>query len=127
MAQIGIIGAGNMGYAFLKGALTKYDRADLIFADANEGRVRQIYAETSVRFAESNAECAGHSRIVVLAVKPQVMPQVLKSIVNVLTPQHIIITMAAGYSIAALKETLGADRRIVRIMPNTPALIGRAS
>ena len=124
MAKVGSIGAGNMGYAFLKGALKTYDKADLIFTDANEGRMRQVYAETSVRFAESNAECASHSAIVVLAVKPQVMPQVLKSIVNVLTPQHIVISMAAGWSIQALKNALGNDRRIVRIMPNTPALIG---
>ena len=121
MAEVGIIGVGNMGLAFLKGALGKYDRADLLFTDANEGRLRQVYAETSVRFAESNAECAGHARIVVLAV----MPQVLKSIVNVLTPQHIVISLAPGWTIAALKEALGTDRRIVRIMPNTPALIGR--
>ena len=124
MAKIGFIGMGNMGYAMLKGALRLYEKADILFSDANPARVRSVYEETSVSFAESNAECANRSEMVVLAVKPQFYPAVLKNIVNVITPDQIIISIAPGYSIEDLQNALGYDRRIVRAMPNTPALIG---
>lgn len=124
MAKIGFIGMGNMGYAMLKGALSLYDKADVIFSDANQKRVRQVYEETGVCFADSNAECANRAQMLVLAVKPQFYPVVLKNIKNIVTSKHIIISIAPGYSISDLSEALGYDRRIVRAMPNTPALIG---
>ena len=124
MAKIGFIGMGNMGYAMLKGVLSIYDKADVIFSDANPKRVRQVYDETGVCFADSNAECANRARIVVLAVKPQFFPAVLKNIEHVITSEHIVISIAPGYSIEDLQKALGYEKRIVRAMPNTPALIG---
>ena len=124
MAKIGFIGMGNMGYAMLQGALRLYDKADIIFADTNEKRVHQVYEETSVRFVDSNAECANGAKMLVLAVKPQFYPTVLKNIENIVTRDQIVISIAPGYAIGDLQEALGYDKRIVRAMPNTPALIG---
>ena len=124
MKTIGFIGMGNMGYALLKGVLKEFPSEKLIFtAKTSETKLR-VHAETQVVYAESNAECANNCKYVVLAVKPQYYPTVLKQIRYAVTPDHVIISLAPGITIASLKETLGSDRRIVRAMPNTPALIG---
>lgn len=124
MAKIGFIGMGNMGYAILKGLLQVYEKEDIIFTDANPGRLAQVTEETGVKHVQSNAECANNCKYLVLAVKPQYYDSVLKNIVNVLKPYHVVISIAPGITVAKLQGTLGADRRIVRAMPNTPALVG---
>lgn len=124
MAKIGFIGMGNMGYAILKGLLKCYDKEELIFTDVNEDRMNQVTKETGVPHAGSNAECANRCQYLVLAVKPQYYAPVLQNIMNFVTPKHIIISIAPGITIGQLKESLGVDRRIVRAMPNTPALVG---
>lgn len=118
MDRIGFIGMGNMGYAMLKGALKYFDKMNLVFSDANEQRVRQVYEETGVRFMDSNAACANDAKYLVLAVKPQFYPAVLKNIVNIVTQEHVVISIAPGITIEKLQQTLGYDRRIVRAMPN---------
>ncbi|MBD5136216.1 MAG: pyrroline-5-carboxylate reductase [Lachnospiraceae bacterium] len=124
MAKIGFIGMGNMGYAMLKGALNVFDKDEIIFCDANETRMNQVTEETGVRHAESNAECANSVKYLVLAVKPQFYDKVIKNIVNVVTSEHVIISIAPGITIKYLVDELGFDSRIVRAMPNTPALLG---
>lgn len=124
MLKIGFIGMGNMGYAMLKGALHIFDKDEMIFCDANESRMNQITEETGVRHADSNAECANAVKYLVLAVKPQFYSQVIKNIVNVVTKEHVIISIAPGITIQYLVDELGFDSRIVRAMPNTPALLG---
>lgn len=123
-AEIGFIGIGNMGYAMLKGTLRVFDKMDIIYTDVDRQRVRTVFEETGVRFVESNAECANGAKIIVLAVKPQYYAPVLKSIKNIVTDRHIIISIAPGITIEYLKKELGYDKRIVRAMPNTPALVG---
>lgn len=124
MAKIGFIGMGNMGYAILKGLLKEYKKEDLIFTDANHKRMEAVSAETGVAFAKSNQECAFLADYLVLAVKPQYYDPVLNEIAGTVTSGHIIISIAPGVTIDQLKETLGPDKRIVRAMPNTPALLG---
>ena len=124
MAKIGFIGMGNMGYAILKGLLKFYNKEELIFTDVNADKMNQVTEETGVPHVDSNAECANSCQYLVLAVKPQYYQPVLQNIINVVTPKHIIISIAPGITIAQLKESLGIDRRIVRAMPNTPALVG---
>lgn len=124
MAKIGFIGIGNMGYAMLKGCLQYFNKADLLITDMNTQRMEEVSRETGVECAYSNAECANRSKFVVLAVKPQFYSQVLKSIENVVTERHVIISIAPGKSISGIKESLDKPVRVVRAMPNTPALIG---
>ena len=126
MAEIGFIGMGNMGYALLKGTLKEFPAASLIFTAKTEETRHRVYAETQVVYTQSNAECANSCKYLILAVKPQYYPIVLKQIRYAVTPEHVVISLAPGITIDSLKETLGSDRRIVRAMPNTPALIGEA-
>lgn len=124
MAKIGFIGMGNMGYAILKGLLKVYDKEEIIFTDVNRERCGQVSKETGVASAADNAQCAVSAKYIVLAVKPQFFAPVLSDIVGILTKEHIIISIAPGITVDSLKEKLGADKRIVRAMPNTPALLG---
>jgi pyrroline-5-carboxylate reductase len=122
--KIGFIGMGNMGYAMLKGVLNVFPKEDIIFADANINRAISVSDETGVQYVESNAECANNAKYLILAVKPQYYAQVLKNIENIVRPEHVIISIAPGITIASLQDALGIDKRIVRAMPNTPALLG---
>lgn len=126
MAKIGFIGMGNMGSAMLKGLLKngEYCPQDLVFTDADHGKAGKISRETGVSSASSNAECAAQAVYLVLAVKPQYYDGVLEEIKEVVKPEQILISIAPGITISQLKAKLGEDKRIVRAMPNTPALCG---
>ena len=124
MAKIGFIGMGNMGFAILQGLLKLYRPEDLLFTDVNQERMETVKKQTGVDFVESNAECANQSRIVVLAVKPQYYDAVLKNINYAVKPEQIVISIAPGITIDSLVKKLGDGKRIVRAMPNTPALLG---
>lgn len=124
MARIGFIGMGNMGHALLSGALKVFPKEDFVFCAKTLETRRRIYEETGVEYTDSNAECANKCKYLVLAVKPQFYEEVLKGIRYMLTPEHVIISLAPGKTIEDLKYDLGNDKRIVRAMPNTPAMIG---
>ncbi len=124
MVKIGIIGIGNMGLAILKGLLHLYGKEEIIFTDVNQERCAAVSEETGVAYVRSNAECANQAKYVILAVKPQYFDGVLKNICNITTEKNVIISIAPGITIGQLKEKLGIEKRVVRAMPNTPALLG---
>ncbi len=124
MAKIGFIGMGNMGTAILLGALKTFPKEDMIFCAKTLETRRRIYEETGVEYTDTNAECANKCKYLFLAVKPQFYGEVLKEIRYMITPEHVLISLAPGKTIAELKLELGNDKRVVRAMPNTPAMIG---
>lgn len=124
MATIGVIGAGNMGYAMIKGIIKVFPKEDVVFTDVSQERAEFVYENTQVSYVESNAECVNQSKYVILAVKPQFYEIVLKSIQYAVNEEHVLISIAPGFSIGQLNEKLGMEKRIVRAMPNTPALLG---
>lgn len=124
--SIGFIGAGKMATSlamgFLKSGLTVAGK--LIASDVHEGARTDFEALTQARTTSSNAEVAKASRVLILAVKPQHMEGMLRELATVLTPQHVVISIAAGVTISRMLHWLGTeDARIVRVMPNTPALV----
>jgi len=124
MAKIGFIGMGNMGSAILHGVLKTFPKEELIFSAKTEATKKKIYEQTGVGYTDSNAECANRCKYLILAVKPQFYDEVLNGIRYMLTPEHVIISLAPGKTIEQLKLNLGNDKRIVRVMPNTPAMVG---
>ena len=124
MAKIGFIGMGNMGSAILNGLLRVYKPEDLLFTAAHKEKMEAVTAKTGVVHAASNAECAKQSEYVILAVKPQYFETVFEEICPVLKEDQIVISLAPGQTIASLTERLGGKVRVVRTMPNTPALLG---
>ena len=124
MAKIGFIGMGNMGYAMLKGVLSEFAPSDIVFSSPDREKCERIVKETGIRYAESNAECGNNAKYIILAVKPQMYPTVLKNIENVVTEESVVISIAPGITIASIKNALGSNIRVVMAMPNTPARVG---
>lgn len=124
MEKIGFIGMGNMGKAILMGALKEFPKTDFVFSAKTEATKQRVHEETGIAYADSNAECANRCKYLILAIKPQFYEEVLNAIRYMVTPEHVIISLAPGKTIDQLKLNLGNDKRIVRVMPNTPAMIG---
>ena len=125
---VGFLGAGQMATALAAG----WARAGLL--DAGRSRAadpvpaaRQRFEQaTGVRAVGTNAEVAA-ADVLVLAVKPQVMPAVLAEVRPHVAPRHLVVSIAAGVTLAALADGLGAGARLVRVMPNTPCLVGASA
>jgi pyrroline-5-carboxylate reductase len=126
MKKIGFVGAGNMAGALAKGLLaTKRFRArDLWASDADRRQLAKFTRAQRVGRAPDNATLVAESEIVVLAVKPQVMDAVLAEMRPQVTRRHLFVSIAAGIPTARLEAGLGGRVRVVRAMPNTPALVG---
>ena len=122
--QFGFIGMGNMGTAMLKGCLCVYNPQEITAVRKKKAELAKMAREMGFCAAESIRECVSTSKNIILAVKPQVYPEVLPQVREAVTPDTVIISLAPGWSIARLKEALGESVRIVRIMPNTPAAVG---
>ena len=124
MGTFGFIGMGNMGYAMLKGLLKTYSPDEIVFSCATDKKRVAVSDETGVRAVSGNAECANSAKYIILAVKPQVYDVVLKNIHDIVTEESIVISLAPGITITDIKRKLGDNIRVVRAMPNTPALVG---
>lgn len=124
MKSIGFIGMGNMGSAMLNGMLKVFEPEEFIFSRKNQEKGKELSARTGVEYAESNQICAAAAKYLILAVKPQFFPEVLEEIRPEIRDEHIIISIAAGVTISEIKRMLGEKTRVVRAMPNTPALLG---
>ncbi len=123
MNLVGFIGAGNMGTAMIEGISSRGTDVTLYAYDIDLARVDALKGE-DINKLNSVQEVCQQSKYVVLAVKPQYYPDVFKQIKNCLTDEHVIITIAPGYSISKVKKYLGDRIKVVRAMPNTPALVG---
>ena len=124
MKKIGFIGMGNMGQAMLKGCLNVFDSEDLLFTDVSEKHCEAVREKSGVDYADDALSCAESVKCIVLAVKPQVYPVVLEALKGKIRPEQMVISIAPSYSIAQVKEGLGENVRVVRAMPNTPAMVG---
>lgn len=124
MDKIGFIGVGNMGLPMLMGAVKVFGKESLLFNCVRAERKEFINQKTGVNFVNNNKELVQSCKYIVLAVKPQFFHEVYADIRDSLTKEHILISAAAGITIAAMKEALGDSVRVVRSMPNTPALVG---
>jgi len=123
--SVGFVGAGNMGEALIKGLLA----ANLVPAEAIHAtdvrleRVKELNRQYGIQVASDNAELIRHADIVILAVKPQIMEAVLTEIAPAVTRRKLLISIAAGVSTAKIRAVLHKDARLIRVMPNTPALV----
>lgn len=121
-ANITFIGGGNMAQALIGGLLAQGLPPTKVTVFEPVAAIRDVLAGLGVTLADSNEAAVSHADIVVLAVKPQVMASVLEPLAGEMKNQ-LIISIAAGIKVASLSRWLGGYARIVRAMPNTPALI----
>jgi len=126
MKRLGFIGCGNMGEAMLSGALKGGFVAgeDVIVHTNTEKRLTELAEKYGIVKGKDNKDVARNSRIVILAVKPNVYDKVMDEIKDEIHEDSIIVTVAPSFSIDLVKERLGKDVKVARSMPNTPALVG---
>ncbi len=124
MNTFGFIGMGNMGHAMLNGIIRTFDASQIMFTDTSEVTRVKVSEETGIMSVPTNIELANSVKYIVLAVKPQCYDAVINSIKNVVTEDRIIISLAPGITINDVKNRFDTNVRVVRCMPNTPALIG---
>lgn len=121
---IAFIGGGNMAQAIVFGLLKQAYPADkIIVCDPNEEK-RALFAQKAVRTSTDNVAAVVQAEVVVLAVKPQVLADVCAPLSAVDFSDKLLISIAAGISVARLIALLPTAHAVVRVMPNTPALVG---
>jgi pyrroline-5-carboxylate reductase len=125
---IGFIGAGNMAEAMIRGLLRGRDFVpDRIFASAPRAeRVGELAASYGIQTTSDNKIPAG-AEIVVLSVKPQILSRVLDEVAETIRPEALVISIAAGVPVATIQARLASGTRVIRAMPNTPALVDAAA
>ena len=121
---IAFIGGGNMAQAIVLGLLKQAYPADkIIVCDPNEEK-RDLFAQKGVRTSTDNVAAVSQAEVVLLAVKPQVLTEVCSPLSAVDFSDKLLISIAAGISVKRLTALLPTAKAVVRVMPNTPALVG---
>ncbi len=128
--KIGFLGAGKMATALAKGFVNAglARPQDLMASDPVEGARQSFGKEVGAKVTASNGEIVQFAKVLVLAVKPDQVNGVLSGIQKQFTEEHLLISIAAGVPIARLAGTLALPKaRVIRVMPNTPALVGASA
>jgi pyrroline-5-carboxylate reductase len=128
MGTIGFVGGGNMAEALIKGviAANMYAHGNVFVSDIRTERLEFLTNRYGVTACKANREVAAKVDTLVLSVKPQTMNEALDSIKDTVSTKTLVISIAAGIKVAKIAGALG-NVPIVRVMPNTPALIGEGA
>lgn len=123
--KVGFIGCGNMGQAMLAGMLdsAKVSAEDIIVSDKIAAARESVGNKYGVVTVDGNAEVVNGTDVIFLAVKPQYFEEVLAEIADSVNENKILVSIAPGKTLEWLQEKLGKACKIVRTMPNTPALV----
>lgn len=124
--KLGFIGLGNMATAMIGGILAKkMAEPEEILGSARTQETRQKAQKSfGIRTTPDNRQAAAESDILFLAVKPQFFPEVLSEIRDAIRKDTLVVSIAAGKTISFLEEAISPEHKILRCMPNTPALVG---
>ncbi len=126
-SSIGFIGTGNMGSILARAAVQGMPEAAYFFANHTPARAEALAAELGTGTVTTNRAIAASCTMIVLGVKPQVLPQVFEEIrgnLQVREDRFVLVSMAAGISCARIQELAGMSCPVIRIMPNTPCSVG---
>ena len=124
--RVGFIGAGQMATALAKGfiAAATVSPQAIVACDVVPAAGAKFVEQTRGRFVPTSREVARDSSVIFLAVKPQPMEQVFVDLRDILRPEQLIVSIAAGIPLKSLAAGLGPQVRLIRVMPNTPCLVG---
>jgi pyrroline-5-carboxylate reductase len=123
--KTGFLGAGNMATALIKGLIESgvYDPDKLLASDKSPEALETVSQQFGVECFSSNADMVSKSSVLVLSVKPQNIKEVLEDIKEDLNEDHLVISIAAGIPLKMISQILMKDIPLIRVMPNTPALV----
>lgn len=123
--QLGLIGCGNMAYALAKGLVDQGWQPSRLCASDPDAKQRARFSDLKITTFENNAETASAARHLLLAIKPQVMPEVLSPLADFVNHEMLVLSVAAAVSIQQIRTYLAVPTLpVIRVMPNTPALVG---
>jgi pyrroline-5-carboxylate reductase len=125
-SRIGLLGAGNMAEALIGGWLTASlcEPDSLLASDVRPERLHELAARHGITTSTDNVAVTERADVLILAVKPQNAGSVLAAISGAISPRHLLISIAAGVPISTIETSIPHGVRVVRTMPNTPALVG---
>ena len=125
--KLGVIGAGMMGSALVRAALDKgiFEAGEIIMSDALPAALQRATETLGVQTTADNQALVDASAVVMLAIKPQVLAAVLEPLH--FRPEQLVISIAAGVTLAKLRPLLGENHPVVRVMPNILAVVAQAS
>lgn len=127
--RIGFIGGGKMAEALAKGiinaSLSSVDK--IIASDVDKKRCQILEKDTGIKTTQENKKITSESDIIILAVKPNIIGSILKELRNDITPRHLVVSIAAGIPLDFIESALNKGCRVVRVMPNTPCLVGETA
>jgi pyrroline-5-carboxylate reductase len=125
--RVGIIGTGNMGGAIAQRIIKAklFGDDEVVLFDMISHKAESLAGELKARAVSSVSDLTSAASVMLIAVKPQNMEECLQQLKGSLRPSHLIISIAAGITTGFIQDSLGGDTtRVVRVMPNTPALVG---
>lgn len=125
LKKIGFVGTGNMGSAIISGLAEKAPHKNIIVYDTSRAKTEKLSARYEITTTESVKSLSEISDIIIIAVKPDIVESVLDQI-KTIDDSKIVVSIAAGFSIKKIESILGSTKKIARVMPNTPALIGES-
>ena len=128
METIGLIGAGNMAEAIIRGIITSglYTAENIMASDIRPDRLAYIAEEYGVQTTQDNLELINHAQVVIICVKPQNVPKMLEGISGKFNDGMLMISIAAGVTTTYLAKQL-SEMPIIRAMPNTPAMVDQGA
>lgn len=124
--KIGFIGAGNMGCAMIR-SIAKSDivKSDKIYVyDLDVEKISKLKDEIGINQSKSEKDVVENCDIIIIAVKPNIVETVLEKCKNLFDSKKILVSVAVGVPIKFYKKIIGEDKKVIRTMPNTPALVG---
>jgi pyrroline-5-carboxylate reductase len=125
-SRIAFIGGGNMAAALVRGLTAVRTPASITVSEPEAAKRTALRRRFGITTVSSNGEAAARSDLVVLAVKPQIIDGVLAELAGAIDrKRHVVVSIAAGVKLARIETALGEGVRVVRVMPNTPSLVGR--
>lgn len=124
--KIGFIGCGNMATAMIKGIIENgiVSKEQIMGSDLSDYSIKKLSEEMGIVAVQDNREVAAWADVLILSVKPQFYEDVIAEIKDMVTEQKLVVTIAPGKTLEWLGKQLGNHTKIVRTMPNTPALVG---
>ena len=122
--QVGLIGVGVMGEALISGLISaRFPKAQVVFTEKREERAREISSKYGAR-AVDLTELASSSDVILLVVKPQDLAELLEALADNLKKSVVLVSFAAGKTTEFISKKVGPNISVIRVMPNTPTLIG---
>ncbi|MCF6186386.1 MAG: pyrroline-5-carboxylate reductase [Desulfobulbaceae bacterium] len=123
--KIGLIGGGQMGEALVRGMIESglVQAANIMTAEPDEKRCAYLQETYGIQVTAAATDLCAFASVLILAIKPQIMQPVLEQYKPVMGSQHLLISIAAGVPLVAIEQVVGDGQRVIRVMPNTPALV----